>query len=479
MSESSDIPRNSQVAPVELAHSVRRWLPIISVEGALANVFIVLTGGAFLTGLALHLGASDMEIGLLGAMPFLAQSAQLISAYLVDRLGERKSLTVIASVIARQVFWLMIPILFLSGSWRLFALLSVVTISGIATMVATPSWLSWMVDLVPDRIRGRYFGNRSAAIAFTTVAATLAGGIILDKCGALGQAHLGFAVIIGIACICALLAVMLLNQLPETERPQRIGVNRRIIMEPLRADGFRSLLRVTFAWNFAIGTSAVFFAPHMITNLQMSFTQISLYLVAFNIAAIALNRPWGILIDRFGSKPVLVICAFGISVIPLIWLFPRSDFLWILTIEPVYSGMLWAGFNLAAFNVPIANSPRERRIIYVAMFAVVSGLAFFGASIAGGALAERWGFVQWHIGPQTIVNYHLLFILSSALRIVSSFLFITFREPAERPLPVMVQFMGYAILKQLSAGLQIFPSGIRRSEDDRIDDDRTDKTRNH
>ncbi|MGD8922918.1 MAG: MFS transporter, partial [Candidatus Zixiibacteriota bacterium] len=78
-----------------LRRSIRKWLPYITWEGAFANVFIVGTGGAFLTGMALLLGASDFEIGLLGAIPFLAQLAQICSAYLTDRNGGRKSLTLI------------------------------------------------------------------------------------------------------------------------------------------------------------------------------------------------------------------------------------------------------------------------------------------------------------------------------------------------------------------------------------------------
>ena len=118
--------------------SVRPWLPLVSVEGAFANVYIVLTGGAFLTGLALYLGANDFEIGLIGAIPFLAQMAQLLAAYLIDRRHNRKKLTVWSSVVARQIWWLVLPLLFVSGSWRLEAFLILFVISSVAIMTATP-----------------------------------------------------------------------------------------------------------------------------------------------------------------------------------------------------------------------------------------------------------------------------------------------------------------------------------------------------
>jgi MFS family permease len=443
--------------------TARPWLPLVSVEGAFANVFIVLTGGAFLTGLALHLGANDFEIGLLGAIPFLAQLAQLLSAYLIDHGQNRKKLTVWSSVLARQIWWLIVPILLLKGEWRLEAFLTILVISSASIMVATPGWMSWMAELVPDRVRGRYFGMRSSVIAITTLAATIVGGFVLDGFHVIHREGLGFAVIFGAGCAFALAAVTILNRLPDIPASAATGgFSWSNLMKPIKNRNFRHLLLVFGAWNLAVGIAAAFFAAHMLVNLKMSFGQIALYLSVAPIIGIVLNRPWGAVIDRFGSKPVIVLSTFGIALIPLIWLFPRPGFLWILALEAVYSGILWTGFNLAAFTVPIANSPRRARTTYLAVFSVVTGIAFFVASLAGGTLAETWRFVHWQVGKQTIVNYQLLFAISAVLRLAAASLVLTFHEPGEKKLPVMVQFMGYSMLKRLSVGRQIFPPFVRK-----------------
>ena len=438
--------------------SVRKWLPFVTLEGAFANVFIVYTGGAFLTGLALMLGANDFEIGLLAAIPFLSQMAQLFSAYAIDRTGKRKPITMWCIILGRQLWWLLLPLLFVSGNWRLEALLIIVIFSSILIMFATPGWLSWMAELVPDRIRGRYFGNRSAVIAISTISSVLLGGIILDKFRAINHELIGFAIIIGAACLFALIAVILLGKLPD-KSPAEIKVKRTWshIIEPLKNKAFRHLLRVFMVWNFAIGISAAFFAPHMLNNLKMTWTLIAMYASIASLVAVALNKPWGILIDRFGSKPVIATCAFGIAIVPMIWWIPRADFLWILWFESIFTGGLWTGFNLAAFNIPISNSPKEGRAIYLAMFSVVTGLAFFAASLMGGALAQTWSHVHWHLGKQIIVNYHLLFALSSVLRFLGAFMALSFHEPKEKEIPLMIQTMGYAVLRRLSVGRQLFP----------------------
>ncbi|HWR82716.1 MAG TPA: MFS transporter [Candidatus Deferrimicrobium sp.] len=452
----SDAPPSSSGTANEV--SVRKWLTYVTVEGACATVFIVLTGGAFLTGLALHLGASDFEIGLLAAIPFLAQVMQLLSAYLVDRTGHRKAITLWSSVVARQLWWLVLPLLFLAGGWRLAAFLTLVALSQAAIMVATPSWMSWMADLVPGKLRGRYFGYRSALLALVTVAVTIIGGIVLDEFRDIGKDNVGFAVIVGAGCLLALIAALLLSRTPDhSARRHKVEASWYRLSEPLRDASFRKLLRVFVVWNFALGLAAAFFSVHMLTNLRMSFTQVSLYISLHALTGILFNRPWGTVIDRFGSKPVVAFCAFGITFVPLIWWLPRPDFLWILAVEAVYSGTLWTGAILAAFNIPIANSPKKGRTAYLAMFSVIPGLAFFVASVIGGIVAENLSHFRWEIGRQTIVNYHLLFTLSSALRFVAALMALKYREPKEKSISQMTQYMGRSILRWLSTGRRSLP----------------------
>jgi hypothetical protein len=136
----------------------------------------------------------------------------------------------------------------------------------------------------------------------------------------------------------------------------------------------------------------------------------------------------------------------------MIWWIPRPGNLGVLIFEAVYSGALWAGFSLAAFNLPIAYSTATNRTIYLSAYSVASGLSFFMASLLGGYLAEQWGRIHWQIGPQVIVNYHLLFGISSALRLSGAFLILRFQDSLAKGVPVMMQYLGDSILKRLPIG---------------------------
>lgn len=457
--------KNASIRPSSFNSNsaIRKWLYYITTEGAFATVFIMFTGGAFLTGLALMFGANDFEIALLASIPFLAQVAQILSAFLVDKTGKRKSITFWGSLIGRQVWWLLIPVILIPFGWRLEALIILVIFSNILVMMATPGWLSWMADLVPDKIRGRYFGMRNIWVSIATVSAMIIGGVIIDNFRRAGLENLGFCILIGIGAIFALIAVTILNKLPDKQAIEiKSDGDWARLFEPLKNRRFRRLLKVFFVWNFAIGISAPFFAPHMLSVLKMSFTQISLYSSASALIAIALNKSWGRIIDRFGCKPVAAFAAFGIAGIPMLWFVPREGHLNILIFESIYSGFLWAGFNLAAFNIPISNSPRHGRTIYLAMFSVVTGLSFFAASIIGGMLAQNWSGIHWHLGNQIVINYHLIYAISSGLRLMTAFLMLTFREPDEKGIPIMIQFVGYSILRRLAIGRQLFPWFLKR-----------------
>src|SRR6478672_4413742 len=100
---------------------VRRGLRLSIVEGSLSNIHITVCAGAFLTGFALMLGAGDFELGLIAALPFLGQLFQFVGAYLEERLGERRPMTVISCGVSRSL-------------WALLAALPFLTVLGMAQL---------------------------------------------------------------------------------------------------------------------------------------------------------------------------------------------------------------------------------------------------------------------------------------------------------------------------------------------------------
>lgn len=74
--------------------TVRRGLTLSIIEGMFSQVHTSLTTGAILTGLALMLGAVNLALATLAALPLLLQPLQLFGAWLIERQGVRKSVTI-------------------------------------------------------------------------------------------------------------------------------------------------------------------------------------------------------------------------------------------------------------------------------------------------------------------------------------------------------------------------------------------------
>ncbi|MEK6974893.1 MAG: hypothetical protein AABY18_00960 [Candidatus Thermoplasmatota archaeon] len=63
-------------------------------DAVLSRLMDSLTGGAFLAGLAVFTGAFNLQLGLLAAMPFLAQVVQLPALALLLRVQDRRRVVV-------------------------------------------------------------------------------------------------------------------------------------------------------------------------------------------------------------------------------------------------------------------------------------------------------------------------------------------------------------------------------------------------
>src|SRR5262245_23763710 len=161
----------SDRAPRQTAgRRLRRSLNAAVAEGAFAEIFAACATGAVITGWALYLGASAAIIGLLGALPLGAQVASLPAAWFTSA-RSRKTVALWAVGISRLTFLplLALPTLDAGPATKLHLFLGVVAISTVASVIGNSAWVAWMGDLVPDRLRGRFFGRR---MVFLSIAGT-------------------------------------------------------------------------------------------------------------------------------------------------------------------------------------------------------------------------------------------------------------------------------------------------------------------
>ena len=403
-------------------------------EGIVSEVFTACAGATVLTGWALALKLGPFLVGVMTALPFFAQFVQFPAAWMTSTFGHRR-VALGAVFLSRQV---MLPLcvlpwlpLELEGQQRL--LVGVAVVSAMLGVIGNNAWVAWMGELVPESLRGRFFGRRTALCTLGGTLASLVAGVLMDRLRPPEGVGVGLPLLAAFACVAGMVAAVLMaRQHDPAPHAQRAELDFQVALLPLRDERARRVLMYQMAWNAAVGLAAPFYTLHMLENLEMGFATMALYLAAVAGVRMLAAPLWGRLIDRLGTQPVLLACSLGISAIPYIWLFPTAGFLWPLLVDVVVAGVLWSGHGLAGFALPLSVAPRRGRPFYLAAFSTAGGLAYAAASALGGGVASLVP-AEFTLGGHPWVNLHVLFVLSAVARLAAAFLALRIIEPGAQP----------------------------------------------
>jgi DHA1 family multidrug resistance protein-like MFS transporter len=113
--------------------------------------------------------------------------------------------------------------------------------------------------------------------------------------------------------------------------------------------------------------------------------------------------------DRFGALKTQAVAGLLIPVIPTAWIWITAP--WQVGIFEAYSGLVWAGYNLANFALLLELTPSSRRSQAVALYQTVVFASAVVGPLLGGWLADEFGF-------------RVIFGLSGAGRLLGILLFI-------------------------------------------------------
>lgn len=357
----------------------------------MAEIAAACFGNAVLTAWAVELGASPLLLGVLWGLPYFGQIFQVPALWVTSHLG-RKRAAVLTHALARQVTLpiAVVPFLSVSIDTKRTVVVGLFALSSLLAVLGHNAWLAWMGELVPARVRGAYFGRRTAVCA---VAATLASVVIASTLDT-GMHHrsLGFvlaAIVVARSLAGAVATVLMLRQHDSASPP----VPPRIedFVQPLADRAFRKLLAYRAAWGIATGIGASMSAIYMLHSLGLGFVGVAMYSAGVAFLRVT-TTAWGRMLDRAGGRRVLVACSFGAAVSSLAWVFATESSAWLIAVDAIVSGLLLGGQELAVFTLPLAAAPKGKAPLYAATSVMVGGVAYGGASIAAGALADAVSF---------------------------------------------------------------------------------------
>jgi len=402
---------------------------------AWASLSGAFAGGVILVAFALRLGASPLQVGLLAAIPFIAQATQLPATLLIERLRMRRRIAVLA-ITAGRVLVLGMALLPVMARQELALGILILLQVLIATLNAVGGCAvnSWLHQLIPQQELGQFFSRRLFFGTALACVGTLAAGALIDR----APAEVGlrpFALAFTIAALTGFVSSWQLARAPEPWMPPAgpSGSVLQRLAEPLHDGNFRRLLVFLAAWTIASNLAAPFLTVYLMEQRGYSLGTVTSLWVTSQLANAFTLYLWGRLSDRLSNKGVLalVLPVHFACVAALVFVDAVRDPQWqlgMLYVIHVVMGIATGGIGLATGNLGLKLAPQGQGTVYLAAIGLASAVAGGIAPIAAGWLAQRFqmselsAVVRWqspgHWKETAIVSFahwEFLFALSALL----------------------------------------------------------------
>lgn len=418
---------------------IGKSLKMLTLEGLTSEALLCLSSGAVLVAIALSLGASNFEIGLLAAFPTLTNMAQLFAVFLLRRFPFRKIFTVSLVFLSRLPL-IVIGMIFWSADDRSIKLLLIAMfLHYFFNSLGGAGWNAWVKDIVPENSLGAYFSRRSRYMQMINVFFSLLVAFLIDFIQSQHPEYLNqlYAVYLIGAGIIGILGTYFLSKAFDTQ-VQLSSDNLFVLLSvPLKNTNFRKLLTFIAFWSFAVNLAVPFFTVYMLQNLGLSMLLVIIFSAITQFFSILTIRNWGNLSDRYSNKSIIFLAAPLYILCLLGWIFVgiySSNILNVvlLILLHMVTGMSTSGINLALTNIGLKLAPKQDAMIFISIKNIVTSIFSSLAPIVGGLLADifvtrnlRITF-EW-LSPEyykevKLVNLHdwnFLFLFASILALLS------------------------------------------------------------
>jgi MFS family permease len=409
------------VYPWELPSIMRKHI----YTGVMGSLYYNLIGGIFFIYFGNVLGMSRFEWGVMGAVSSFVLASQLLSAILTERLGRRKFIWFTSALLGRtmRIVGTLVALWLWRTGWpspQLF-LIAVVVASNFFDAIASPPWYSWLADIIPERQQGRFWGRRSAWIAFGIVCAVIPAGYLMD----IAPGDWKMAAATGIFVVAGVLGIVDLfihGTLPEPAlvMPEQKEVASRLLA-PLVDKEFRPWMVFNLCWTFGMTLGGALATLYFLDELgvKSNFLGGTIVLTALPLVGSIITGTWsGKLVDRIGTKPVLFWGHMFWGILPLFWMVssPRSA-LWLLGISSVVGGTSSTAATTAANKIMTRLPAPEDRAMYVAVSSCLGSLAGGLGVLTAGWILELVGDRSWPIAGWPLTAFQIIFVSSLVLRL--------------------------------------------------------------
>jgi MFS family permease len=376
--------------PPLTSRQVERSLRLSVLDGVLYSVMVGF-GDAYILANAVRLGATSLAQGLVIALPLFGGALGSVLAVRVLARATRRKPVVVAGATLQVLALTSIVLLESARGLGVPALIGIALLHQLGGQAAGTAWSSWYGDLVPPAIRGRYFGRRSGFAYLATGISLVTSGLLLQhfEPGAAGLVEAGaggdgYRLVFGLAALARLVSVVLLALSPE---PRFRGLpdvaSTRRFLGTRRGRAAWRLVGAGALLQLLVYSGSPYFGPFMLQGLHFTYVEYMVASVAVVGMKVFVLPLWGRAIDHHGSRPVYLLAAVLVALVPLPWVW-ANGLIWVV-IAQAFSGFAWGAYEVSYFSLVLdATYQKARPYLFAAQNVLVGTSQLLGA--LGGAL---------------------------------------------------------------------------------------------
>ncbi|HAN20548.1 MAG: hypothetical protein A2Y15_01075 [Clostridiales bacterium GWF2_36_10] len=364
-------------------------------SAVLSGIVSNITGGIFYSGYLVEYGITIIKIGILTFIPFIATGFSLLSPIILERIQKRRwvlATSRAASYAIRILGMILLPIIVKSDSGRNIGFAIIVFTASAISSLFSSGYSVWHINFLPESMRADYFNVSSAIANFIVGMVTLMGAFITDALA--GSEHrIQIITILYIAgFIFALLDVFVLSIPKEYEYEHTSSKPRLIdtILFAFKQKKFILTMYIMFGYTFAANLTASVINVHLLQNIKVSYTFVTLINASYFIFFILFGAMAKKMITRFAWFKTFAFAIFPLFPSYILYAMVDSvNYHWLMIIVRLSQHFFSVMIAITYANFPYINLPPGDRTNYMSFYVVFINLAALLAMLLG------TGFVGW------------------------------------------------------------------------------------
>jgi MFS family permease len=449
---------------------IQRGLKLVIGDGLASEAMNAFTAGTFMVALALLMGASNFQIGVIAALPTFTNIFQLLAIWLVRKYNNRRAVSVYCALLSRFPLIIIGALaIFAPGFQTIQLLIFFLFFYYLFASFAGLSWNAWMKDLVPEANLGTYFSQRArySQIMNVCLSIILALGVDYVKDNQPDLQLSAYGVMYVVGGVIGIIGALILSRAPEPQSYMSKDNIFKLLLRPLKDPNFRRLLIFNSAWVFALNIAIPFFSVYMLKTMNLSISYIIVLTIISQLCGIFAVGLWGRFADKYSNKTIIAIGAPLYILCILAWCFVglyttfRAN-LTLLVLIHIFTGIATSGINLSLTNIGLKLASRNEAIVYLSAKNIITAFFSSVAPLIGGILADFFTSRRLNITAEwtdpklnkvfrllELHEWNFLFLIGAFLALMSLQLLSRVKEVGEVEKDVVVRVMRSTIKSNL------------------------------